>query len=269
MRHLFTGQQWYSELGLYDLRNRFYSPDFGRFLQADPIGFNGDATNLYRYCGNNPLKRSDPTGLTVYFIGVADRVVVTDEDFFGENSRWGELSLSSRDAMLELGVIGNVTERSILGLNERPDISGGRELPGSPAVPGEPSTPAPAAPSLPSFDPTVPFDLNPPIPGLISSTPPIPATSSPTSATNALASGVSTEQLATATTAAAVGAAIIGREVSSVHDAMSQVAPGKTIYMKDVFSHFLSGLFDENVFLEIHRDENGQIHTRYVYPGGG
>ena len=62
VRHLFTGQQWYSELGLYDLRNRYYSPDIGRFLQPDPIGFNGDATNLYRYCGNNPLKRTDPTG---------------------------------------------------------------------------------------------------------------------------------------------------------------------------------------------------------------
>ena len=55
VRHLFTGQQWYDELGLYDLRNRFYSPDIGRFLQPDPSGFNGDATNLYRYCGNNPV----------------------------------------------------------------------------------------------------------------------------------------------------------------------------------------------------------------------
>jgi RHS repeat-associated protein len=63
IRHLFTGQQWYSELGLYDLRNRYYSPDIGRFLQADPTGFAGDATNLYRYTGNNPLTRSDPMGL--------------------------------------------------------------------------------------------------------------------------------------------------------------------------------------------------------------
>src|SRR5438552_119592 len=66
VRHLFTGQQWYSELGLYDLRNRFYSPDIGRFLQPDLIGFDGDPTNLYRYCGNNPVTRSDPTGETVY-----------------------------------------------------------------------------------------------------------------------------------------------------------------------------------------------------------
>jgi RHS repeat-associated protein len=62
VRHLFTGQQWYSNIGLYDLRNRYYSPDVGRFLQGDPIGFKGDATNLYRYCGNNPIMRSDPTG---------------------------------------------------------------------------------------------------------------------------------------------------------------------------------------------------------------
>jgi len=71
IRHLFTGQQWYSELGLYDLRNRFYSPDVGRFLQADPSGFSGDATNLYRYCGNNPLTGADPWGLWTFQIGVA------------------------------------------------------------------------------------------------------------------------------------------------------------------------------------------------------
>jgi RHS repeat-associated protein len=63
VHHLFTGQQWYSDIGLYDLRNRFYSPDIGRFLQTDPIGFGGDATNLYRYSGNNPIIGSDPTGL--------------------------------------------------------------------------------------------------------------------------------------------------------------------------------------------------------------
>jgi RHS repeat-associated protein len=69
IRHLFTGQQWYSEIGLYDLRNRFYSPDIGRFLQPDPIGFGGDATNLYRYCGNNPIGTADPLGLWTFQIG--------------------------------------------------------------------------------------------------------------------------------------------------------------------------------------------------------
>jgi RHS repeat-associated protein len=71
VRHLFTGQQWYSELGLYDLRNRFYSPDIGRFLQSDPIDFDGDPTNLYRYSGNNPIIYGDPSGLWTFQIGVA------------------------------------------------------------------------------------------------------------------------------------------------------------------------------------------------------
>jgi len=62
VRRLFTGQQWYSDVGLYDLRNRFYSPDIGRFLQPDPIGFRG-GNNLYRYCRNNPVTRSDRFGL--------------------------------------------------------------------------------------------------------------------------------------------------------------------------------------------------------------
>ena len=61
--YLFTGQQWRSEIGLYDLRNRFYSPNIGRLIQPDPIGFRGDRTNLYRYCGNNPISRWDPLGL--------------------------------------------------------------------------------------------------------------------------------------------------------------------------------------------------------------
>jgi len=65
VRHLFTGQQWYSEIGLYDLRFRAYSPDIGRFLQPDPIRFFGDRTNLYRYAHNNPQKWADPVGLGV------------------------------------------------------------------------------------------------------------------------------------------------------------------------------------------------------------
>jgi RHS repeat-associated protein len=52
---LYAGERWIPELGLYDLRNRFMSPELGRFLQADPIGFKGDASNLYRYCHNDPV----------------------------------------------------------------------------------------------------------------------------------------------------------------------------------------------------------------------
>jgi RHS repeat-associated protein len=57
------GARWIPELALYDDRNRFMSPDLGRFIQPDPIGFKGDASNLYRYCGNDWANRTDPTGL--------------------------------------------------------------------------------------------------------------------------------------------------------------------------------------------------------------
>ena len=63
---LFTGQPWHAEISLYDNRNRFLLPSLGRFLQPDPIGFAGDAANLYRYCANNPTNATDPTGLDAY-----------------------------------------------------------------------------------------------------------------------------------------------------------------------------------------------------------
>lgn len=62
-RFLYTGREYYKDAGIYDYRNRAYSPSLGRFLQPDPIGFAGDATNVYRYCGNNAPNRSDPFGL--------------------------------------------------------------------------------------------------------------------------------------------------------------------------------------------------------------
>ena len=40
-----------------------YSPTLTRFLQPDPIGFAGDPTNLYRYCGGDPVNNVDPNGL--------------------------------------------------------------------------------------------------------------------------------------------------------------------------------------------------------------
>lgn len=49
--------------GLYDFRAPIYSPTLGRFMQADPAGAAG-GINLYAYVGNDPLNRTDATGVT-------------------------------------------------------------------------------------------------------------------------------------------------------------------------------------------------------------
>ncbi len=50
-------------IGIYDYRNRVYSPDLGRFLQTDPIRFDAGDVNLYRYVGNGVTRLKDPSGL--------------------------------------------------------------------------------------------------------------------------------------------------------------------------------------------------------------
>ncbi|MBX9943888.1 MAG: hypothetical protein K2Y40_07395 [Reyranella sp.] len=62
----YTGQRVDQETGLYYYRARHYSPAWGRFTQADPIGYQG-GINLYGYVGNDPLNATDPSGLDTYF----------------------------------------------------------------------------------------------------------------------------------------------------------------------------------------------------------
>ena len=120
IRHLFTGQQWYSDIGLYDLRNRFYSPDIGRFVQADPIGFRGDSTNLYRYVGNNPVDFADPSGEIWNFVagaavgaGVDLTLQLAFHDWNWSAVNWYEVGISGAAGFVTSGasafVAANVT----------------------------------------------------------------------------------------------------------------------------------------------------------------
>jgi hypothetical protein len=47
--------------GLIHMRARYYSPHLKRFINADPIRFEG-GMNWYAYCGGDPLTRVDPEG---------------------------------------------------------------------------------------------------------------------------------------------------------------------------------------------------------------
>ena len=61
----FAGQHYDEETGLHYNWNRFYSPELGRYITADPIGFNG-GINLYSYVKANPVIAVDPRGLTTW-----------------------------------------------------------------------------------------------------------------------------------------------------------------------------------------------------------
>ena len=48
--------------GLYYYRARYYSPQLGRFISQDPIGWASGQTNNYSYVRGNPVSKADPTG---------------------------------------------------------------------------------------------------------------------------------------------------------------------------------------------------------------
>ncbi len=61
--YTYTGREFDAESGLYYYRARYYDASTGRFLQKDPIGFNGGDLNVYSYVSNAPLIFADPYGL--------------------------------------------------------------------------------------------------------------------------------------------------------------------------------------------------------------
>ena len=57
---IFCGYRYDPETENYYVRNRYYSPTLGRWLQRDPIGYQG-GINLYEYVGGDPAGNVDPT----------------------------------------------------------------------------------------------------------------------------------------------------------------------------------------------------------------
>ena len=65
----YRGYYYDTESGLYYLNSRYYSPETGRFINADDTSMlvdsfeaAADGRNLYAYCNNNPVTYKDSTG---------------------------------------------------------------------------------------------------------------------------------------------------------------------------------------------------------------
>ena len=73
----YRGYYFDAETGLYYVSSRYYDPEICRFINSDDVsnlGSNCDfaSVNLFAYCGNNPVNRSDPDGTdwrTVFAVG--------------------------------------------------------------------------------------------------------------------------------------------------------------------------------------------------------
>jgi RHS repeat-associated protein len=64
----FPGQYFDQETGLHYNWHRFYDPETGRYITADPIGLDG-GMNLYAYTGGDPVNWIDPEGLRIQLMG--------------------------------------------------------------------------------------------------------------------------------------------------------------------------------------------------------
>ena len=59
----YTGKAFDTDTNLQNNINRWYDAAVGRWLSTDPIGFEGNDTNLYRYVSNSPKSFVDIEGL--------------------------------------------------------------------------------------------------------------------------------------------------------------------------------------------------------------
>ena len=71
----YRGYYYDSETGFYYLQSRYYDPEIGRFINADSYA-STDATgllstNMFAYCENDPVNKSDPSGEAFSLITIA------------------------------------------------------------------------------------------------------------------------------------------------------------------------------------------------------
>ena len=107
----YRGYYYDTETGFYYLQSRYYDPAIGRFISADTFATtdcNGFlSANMFAYCENNPVNRSDPSGEffnTVIGAVVGATIGAISAAITGDNIWGGLASGAASGAIAGLGV---------------------------------------------------------------------------------------------------------------------------------------------------------------------
>lgn len=68
----YTGREWDEAVNLQYNRRRWYDPSLARWISEDPIRWSAGDTNLYRYVENDPINKTDPSGLELQIVTICD-----------------------------------------------------------------------------------------------------------------------------------------------------------------------------------------------------
>ncbi|MBQ4112104.1 MAG: RHS repeat-associated core domain-containing protein, partial [Clostridia bacterium] len=88
----YRGYYYDTETQLYYLQSRYYNPAWGRFLNADGLVSTGTGIlgyNMYTYCDNNPVMRTDYGG-TNWFSDIWEKIKNFFSDNFGATASIGQ-----------------------------------------------------------------------------------------------------------------------------------------------------------------------------------
>ena len=111
----YRGYYYDIEKSMYYLNSRYYYPTIGRFVSADGYVSTGQdilGTNMFAYCGNNPVSFSDPYGMWTQVSGgwqaqSGDTLWKLAVQLYGDGTKWTTFEFERDPKTLQVGEIIN------------------------------------------------------------------------------------------------------------------------------------------------------------------